>query len=45
MEQRSVVDILKAISDNWSLDIFQSIAKGTVESELLKQKEGLLLQN
>jgi DNA-binding HxlR family transcriptional regulator len=41
MEQRSVVDILKAISDNWSLDIFQSIAKGTVESELLKQKEGL----
>jgi DNA-binding HxlR family transcriptional regulator len=41
MEQRSVVDILKAISDNWSLDIFQSIANGTVESELLKQKEGL----
>jgi predicted transcriptional regulator len=41
MEQRSVVNILKAIGDSKSLDIFQCIAKGTVEGEVLKQKEGL----
>jgi predicted transcriptional regulator len=41
MEQRSVVHILKAIGDSKSLDIFQCIAKGTVEGEVLKQKEGL----
>jgi hypothetical protein len=41
MEQRSVVNILKAIGDSKSLDIFQGIAKGTVEGEVLKQKEGL----
>jgi predicted transcriptional regulator len=41
MEQRSVVNILKAIGDSKSLDIFQCIAKGKVEGEVLKQKEGL----
>jgi hypothetical protein len=41
MEQHSLVDILKAIADSKSLDIFQAIAKGRVESEVLKQKEGL----
>jgi DNA-binding transcriptional ArsR family regulator len=41
MEQRSVVDILKAIADSNSLDIFRCIAKGSVDSEVLKQKEGL----
>jgi hypothetical protein len=41
MEQRSVVDVLKAIADNKSLEIFHRIAKGGVESEELKQREGL----
>jgi DNA-binding transcriptional ArsR family regulator len=41
MEQRSVIDILKAIADSKSLDIFHRIAKGSVESEVLKQKDGL----
>jgi hypothetical protein len=41
MEQLSVVNILKAIGDSKSLDIFQCIAKGKVEGEVLKQKEGL----
>lgn len=41
MEQHSLVDILNAIADSKSLDIFQAIAKGRVESEVLKQKEGL----
>jgi hypothetical protein len=38
MEQRSVVNILKAIGDSKSLDIFQCIAKGKVEGEVLKKK-------
>jgi len=41
MEQCSVIDILKAIADSKSLDIFRCIAKGNVESEVLKQKDGL----
>ena len=41
MEKRSIVDVLEAISDNKSLEIFIDIAKGTVESEVLKDKEGI----
>lgn len=41
MEQRSIVDILKAVADSKSLHIFQSIARGRVEGEVLKQIEGL----
>jgi predicted transcriptional regulator len=33
--------VLEAISDSKSLEIFRDIAKGTVESEVLKQKEGI----
>ncbi len=33
--------IMKAISDSKSLDIFRSIAKNDVESEVLKQTRGL----
>ena len=38
-ERHSVEDVLKAVSDNKSLDMFRSIAKGSVESEALKAKE------
>ncbi|HEX9317485.1 MAG TPA: hypothetical protein VF884_00960 [Nitrososphaeraceae archaeon] len=41
MEQHSLVDVLEAISDSKSLEIFRDIAKGTVESEVLKEKEGI----
>lgn len=41
MERQSVADILKAISDSKSLDIFCSIAKGGVSSEALKLTKGL----
>jgi predicted transcriptional regulator len=42
MEQRhSVEDVLKAVSDGKSLDMFRSIAKGSVESEVLKNTKGL----
>jgi hypothetical protein len=41
MERNSVADILKAISDSKSLDIFCSIAKGSVSSEALKLTKGL----
>lgn len=41
MEKHSLVHVLKAIADSKSLDIFHSIAKGNVDSEVLKQKEGL----
>jgi predicted transcriptional regulator len=41
MERHSLVDMLEAISDSKSLEIFRDIAKGTVESEVLKQKEGI----
>jgi predicted transcriptional regulator len=41
MEQCSLVDILKAVADSKSLDIFRCIAKGSVESEVLKHNEGL----
>jgi len=41
MEGFSVEDMLKAISDSKSLDMFRSVAKGSVESEVLKQTKGL----
>lgn len=41
MENHSLVDVLEAISDGKSLEIFKEIAKGTVESEILKQKVGI----
>ena len=41
MERVSVEDVMKAVSDSKSLDMFRSIAKGSVESEVLKQTKGL----
>ena len=41
MERVSVQDVLKAVSDSKSLDMFRSIAKGSVESEVLKETRGL----
>ena len=41
IEGHSVGDIINSISDNKSLDLFCSIAKGSVESEVLKQTKGL----
>jgi len=41
MELHSVEGILKAVSDSKSLDMFCSIAKGSVESEVLKRTKGL----
>ena len=41
MEGHSTEAILKAISDSKSLDMFRSIAKGSIESEVLKQTKGL----
>jgi hypothetical protein len=41
MDGHSLLDVLKAIADSKSLELFQSIAKGTVESEILKDKEGI----
>jgi len=41
MEQVSLQDVIKAISDSQSLDIFRSIVKGNVESEVLKHAKGL----
>ena len=41
MEKVSVEDVMKAVSDSKSLDIFRSIAKGSVESEVLKETKGL----
>ena len=41
MERHSLIEVLEAIADSKSLDIFRCIAKGTVESEVLKQKDGL----
>ena len=35
MEKVSVGDVLKAVSDSKSLDIFRSIARGSIESEVL----------
>jgi predicted transcriptional regulator len=40
-ERHSVEDVLKAVSDNKSLDMFRSIAKGSVESEVLRDTKGL----
>ena len=41
MEKVSVEDVMKAVSDSKSLDIFRSIAKGSVESEVLKETKAL----
>jgi hypothetical protein len=41
LEKHSLVNVLEAISDSKSLEIFSEIAKGAVESEVLKQKEGM----
>lgn len=41
MTKHSLVDVLEAISDSKSLEIFRDIAKGTGDSEALKAKEGL----
>ena len=41
IEEHSVGDILQSISDGKSLDLFHSIAKQSVESEVLKQTKGL----
>ena len=41
MEGVSVEDVMKAVSDTQSLDMFRSIAKGSIESEVLKQTKGL----
>jgi predicted transcriptional regulator len=41
MEGVSVEEVFKAVSDSKSLDLFRSIAKGSVESEVLKQTKGL----
>lgn len=41
METVSVEDVMKAVSDSKSLDMFRSIAKGSIESEVLKQTKGL----
>ena len=41
IEGHSVGDIIQSISDSKSLDLFCSIAKGSVESEVLKETKGL----
>ena len=41
IEGHSVRDIIHSISDSKSLDLFHSIAKQSVESEVLKQTKGL----
>ena len=41
IEGHSVGDIIQSISDSKSLDLFRSIAKGSVESEELKETKGL----
>ena len=41
IEKHTVGDIIRSISDSKSLDLFHSIAKQSVESEVLKQTKGL----
>jgi hypothetical protein len=41
LEQHSSMNVLQAISDSKSLEIFREVANGTVESDVLKQKEGM----
>jgi predicted transcriptional regulator len=41
MEGVSVEDVMKAVSNTKSLDMFRSIAKGSIESEVLKKTKGL----
>ena len=40
-DRHSIEDILKAISDSKSLDLFSSIAQGNGQSETLKETKGL----
>ena len=40
-DRHSMEDILKAISDSKSLDLFSSIAQGNGQSETLKETKGL----
>jgi predicted transcriptional regulator len=40
-DRHSIEDILKAISDSKSLDLFSSIAQGSGESDILKETKGL----
>jgi predicted transcriptional regulator len=41
MEGHSIEGVMKAVSDSKSLDMFRSIAKASVESEILKNTNGL----
>lgn len=41
MKSQSVEDVMHAISDSKSLDMFCSIAKESIESEVLKETKGL----
>ena len=41
MKSQSVEDVMRVLSDVKSLDMFCSIAKGSVESDVLKLTEGL----
>src|SRR6266498_806952 len=41
MERHSIVGVLEAIADSKSLEIFHDMANGSVESDVLKQKEGI----
>ncbi len=41
IQGHSVGDIIQSISDSRSLDLFCSIAKGSVQSEELKETKGL----
>jgi predicted transcriptional regulator len=41
MEGLAPQDVLKAIADTKCLDIFRTIAKGSVDSEVLKETKGL----
>jgi hypothetical protein len=41
MEGLTAQDVLKAIADTKCLDIFRTIAKGSVDSEVLKETKGL----
>jgi hypothetical protein len=39
--KQSLIGVLEAIADTKSLEMFREIAKGSVESQVLKHKEGL----
>jgi len=44
MERHSVEDVMHAISDSKSLDMFCSIAKESIESDVLKLTKGLSIK-